>query len=337
MRRGATRASRLGRRLLALPVGVLLAALALEVALRAVGHWVPDPTWYVGELENRPSENFVPDPDTGWRMRSDHRFTRPAAGVEIEYLSDGEGFRRSASPRASGRDALVAFVGDSQTWGFGVPFEASFGERIGERLGLRTANFSQPGFGIDQVGLALRHQALPREPDLIVVGVFRDDFSRSLQAYRFVEGFNKPTFVLDGGELRRRTEGDRDGAATVWLQRRSHLYTLLSEKLRSGGILEPDSTWLDLNEALLRRMRDDARAAGVPILFVRIPRDLGTRFEALDAIMGRLGAEYVDPARTPPEETELYYADRHLNEAGHRWVADCVERWIAANEPELTR
>ena len=90
---------RVRRRILAVVGAVGLALGALELALRVVERYEPEPIWYVGELENQPSENFAIDSETGWRMRPDHRFTRPAAGVEIEYLSDGEGLRRSATPR----------------------------------------------------------------------------------------------------------------------------------------------------------------------------------------------------------------------------------------------
>ncbi len=329
------RASRAKRPAVAL-VALVLALACGELGLRALGRAVPEPTYYVGEFEDRPSANFASDPDTGWRMHGNHVFTRNADGVPITYRSDANGFRTGDDAPAPLRSQLVALVGDSQTWGFGVPFEQTFGALLGLDLGgVRVANLAQPGFGLDQIGLALRHQALPLQPDLVVVAVFKDDFNRSLQAYRTVEGMNKPTFVLEDGALRRRTADDRPGALVRFLERHSHLYQLARRTLRDAGLVAPDETWLELNTALLDAMRADAEAAGVPVVFLRIPSEPGTTFEAFDAWARRTGAPYIDPARTPPDEGELYLPDRHLNGAGHRWVADCILRWIEEHLPEL--
>ena len=59
-----------------------------------------------------------------------------------------------------------------------------------------------PGFGLDQMWMSVRHQALPMNPTLIIMGFIDQDLDRSLTAYRHGEGFNKPTFEMDGKVLR---------------------------------------------------------------------------------------------------------------------------------------
>lgn len=331
-RRGAGRRALLG-------LAAALAALAgLELALRALGRYAPEPVWYPGELPDRPGENFVRDAETGWRMRPDHCFARPAQGVEIEYRSDSEGFRTDpglAPPRGEG---LVALVGDSQAWGFGVPYPECFAARLQEELGLRVLNLSQPGFGVDQIGLALARQALPRRPALGVVAIFRDDFNRSLQGYRQVEGMSKPTFALRAGELVPLSAADRPAAPLRFLRRRTHLWGLAADLARRLGLAAPDRTWEELNFALLDRMVADAAAAGVPLVFLRVPRDVGTRFEALDRWAQSRGAPYLDPGLAPPEDaTDLYLPDKHLSSAGHRWVAQRLAAFVRERHPELGR
>ncbi len=333
-----TRAGRVQTKHLLVLAGALAAAcVTAEIALRFLGRFPPEPVWYVGEFENRDSENFAVDDATGWRMRPDQRFTRPALGREIVYQSDAEGFRCDPDARVPDRELLIAIVGDSQAWGFGVPYAGTFGARLGAALGgARVLNLAQPGYGVDQIGLALRHHGLPREPDLVVVAIFRNDFNRSLQAFRAIEGFNKPTFVLDDGELRRRTAEDRPGALATFLMRSTHLWGLGQRAFEALGIRDADADWQALNFALLDAMVEDLERAGVPALFLSVPRTRTVGFSTFDAWAARAGVHFVDPASTPPAtEEELFLPDRHLTEAGHRWVTDCLLAELEASLPEL--
>ena len=97
-------------------------------------------------------------------------------------------------------------VGDSYTFGAGVDFQDTFGAILQRKTPDRVVyNLGMPGFGIDQVWMSVRHQAIDLRPDLIVAGIVDADFERSLIPYREAEGFNKPTFQLVNGRLTQRT------------------------------------------------------------------------------------------------------------------------------------
>jgi hypothetical protein len=141
-----------------------------ETALRIVRGTDPiNPPTYVGQNENRPSRNFEPDADTGWRMRSNREFEWVIDGHPEKYRSNRQGFRSDRDfDHPSGM--LIGAVGDSFTWGTGVAYGETFGHLIEKHFeGATVYNFAMPGFGIDQMWMSVRHQILPLHPSLVVV------------------------------------------------------------------------------------------------------------------------------------------------------------------------
>ena len=127
------------------------------------------PPFYVGEFENRASENFVVDEHTGWRMRSSHTFMWRIGedGEEHTYKSNVDGFR---SNQEFSQQGPVVLLGDSFTFGTGVTYENTFGALLENHLGTAPVyNFAMPGFGIDQMWMALQYQASRFAPKLVVV------------------------------------------------------------------------------------------------------------------------------------------------------------------------
>jgi len=307
--------------------GTVLALGAGEGALRLLDLARLAPTTYVGEHENRPSENFVPDPRTGWRMRPSHAFEWEVEGTRILYRSDADGFRTASEGAPPEGERRLVVAGDSFAWGTGVPYEATFGARLAEALGGWTLlNLAMPGYGLDQVWLSLRHYGLPTRPDLAVVAIYPEDFERSRTAFRVKEGFNKPTFKLEDGALALRTAEDRPGAAVRWLESRSRLFTAWKGLVRRAGRVVPLGEWWTLNEAILDAIRADGEAAGVPVLFVHVPPKEWRRFPTLSRYMERAGALYVDPAsaRSDPPDGTYYEIDSHLSPEGHRLFAEWI-------------
>lgn len=327
-----------------LKLGLLVASTALallggELLLALAGVAEPEPRTWPGERENQHREHFIADREVGWRMRPGAEFRWTVGGIESVYYADAEGFRTAAPSgapaggSAAGRRRIV-LVGDSFLWGFGVPYEASCGALLESRLdGVTVANRAMPGFGLDQVWLSLRHWALPLAPELVIVGLFVDDFNRSLHAYRPAEGFNKPTFRLAGERLVELGAGDRPGWLYRFLERRSRIFALGRHVDRKRGRLWGTGRWWSLNAAFLDAMRREAAAAGVPLLFVHIPYVEPIPFPALDAYMDRHGESYLGlPPWTPEQRRELFLeGDVHLGAGGHRFLADALEKIVRAH------
>jgi hypothetical protein len=311
------------------------AVVALDAGLRFVpGLWYvrPHPRAYVGEYTSRVSPNFVADSLIGWRIRPGHQFRWRMGGRVTRYVANPQGFRSPHDFGIRPRGTLIALLGDSFTFGTGVDYEQTFGARLEAADSGRTVfNFALPGFGTDQMWMALRHQALPLAPDLIVVAFVDQDLDRSLTAYRPVEGFTKPTFVLDGDSLRSETPADRPSGLVRALERHSTLWTAAREATRRMGFRRPVGSWWHTNAALFRAMAGDAREAGVPIVFVRIPTQLPLPFPSWRALMAELNAHHLDLAHPDslPDHPILFPADGHIDSAGHAFVAARLSPMVA--------
>jgi len=317
---------------LALPAGLVVA----ELGLWAVGFRLPAPI-HAGDLASRPSPHFEPDPELGWRMRPAHVFEKPdPTGAVVAYRSDADGFRRGSADesRDDGRPLLVT-AGDSFAFGWDVPYEDVFGTRLAARLGWRTRNVAMPGYGLDQAWTAVREVALGWKPSLVVLGLFLEDFERSRTAYRMVEGFAKPRFLLRDGALVPETPDDAPGALGRWLEAR-RVVRFLDAGLRHAGRFVELGPWWSLNGAILAALRDDCAAAGVPLVVLFVPDDRWRSFPALAPHLERAGVACIDPvALHPTPPPHLYFEGtghpEHLARAGHAFLAELLEAWWREN------
>jgi lysophospholipase L1-like esterase len=253
----------------------------------------------------------------------------------VLYVADENGFRIDPdAPAPSGSRRIVA-VGDSFTFGTGVPAADSFPAVLARRMGFALTNVAQPGYGLDQVWQSLLLEAIPRAPDLVVAGIYPEDLERSLSAYR--NKMNKPTFRLDGGALVAMTASDRPGPVTRFLEERSRVFTLSRQVSVNAGYRFGVGEMWDLNAAMLDDMMRACRDARVPIVFVHVPPNTLDEFPALGKHLARAGALYVDPLPAMKAQSAPLYLERdmHLNEAGHALIASQVEALLRAHPEAL--
>jgi hypothetical protein len=331
-----------GARYAALATTVLAATglaclLLAELALRLLPGFDPQLRFYPGERTSLPHEVFAPDPELGWRMRPGIRHERETDEFHVVYASNAQGFRAAADFDAIETRRRIAVVGDSVSFGQGVALEETWGARVGAGLPDSVAyNFAMPGFGIDQMWLTVRSQALPRRPDLVIVGFINDDFARSLSAWRADLRMTKPSFVLEDGRLRPARVDDRPAAAWRLVQDHSRVWALVGRLRRLVSMRLPVGEWWTLNAAILDAIRADCDAAGVPVLFAYLPVKGVRAFPTLPAHMRRTGAAFLDLGQPGFAPEGLHYErDRHPNVRGHRWIAERVLEWIRAELPRL--
>lgn len=319
-------------RLILLCGSLVVAALLVEALLRLSPVFRPTSRTYVGEYANRPSQTFVADPDTGWRMR-------PGPPFASIYQSNAQGFRRPGDFDPHETRKKIALVGDSFTFGWDVEYPQTYGAQLEAALpGTVVYNLAMPGFGLDQMWLSVRTQALPLKPDLVVVAFISPDFTRSEEAYRLIEGFNKPVFKLVDGRLVPQTAADRPNAVVRFLQHHSSLWRLGRLALRRVAHQIPVGEWWSLNRAILDAIQADCRQRGVPLLFVYLPAKEWSHFPEIRSYMTRVGARFVDLSDPAHRLTpELYFPGQgaHPNPEGHRFIAKILLDWIRRNMPEL--
>jgi hypothetical protein len=305
-----------------------------EYLLRNKVRFYPVQMGWVGQFHNRPSINFVTDPQTGWRMRANHSFLYTLDHLTYVYTSNSQGFRGPADFDPHDRRFKVAFVGDSFTFGTGVPNDGTYAAVLAAASPDRVSwNFAMPGFGVDQAWLSARYQALPLKPDLLVVGLINIDFERSQVVFRRVEGFSKPTFKLVDGKLVQRGVEPPFNFVMRYLDEKSRLWSVWIGAVRSVGLKYGYGEYWTLNQAIIDAIRDDCRKAGVPVLFLYIPIKGMQPFPALAAYMHRTGASYIDLTEERPAPPRSIYlrTDSHLSAEGHRYVASLIDGWLKAH------
>jgi hypothetical protein len=310
------------KKLLLLFGSLVLMFLLAEGLLRFFPLLRAHPRTYVGEYDNRQEKLhtfLVPDPLMGWKMRPNAPRT------------NAQGFRAASDFHPNQACKGIAFAGDSFTYGVAVGYEKTFASLIQAGApGYCAYNMGIPGFGLDQMWLTVRTQALPLHPRMVIVNFIIDDLTRSEQAYNFGFG-SKPVFKLAEGRLVPETREDRPSFFVRFLQHNSSLWRVVQLADRTLALRYPHGEWWYLNAAILDAIREDCRKAGVPVLFVYIPT-LGWRaFPSLRAYMLRNQANFIDLSQGEFELTPDKYIpnDGHLNEKGHRQVADAVLDFIA--------
>jgi hypothetical protein len=305
--------------------------LAAEALLRLIPRIQLEPRTFPGQYTNQPSENFIVDPATGWRMHPNHTFVLSKPEFRNTYHANAQGFRRNGDFDPAERRRKIVLIGDSFTFGIGVEYEETYGFQIESQLKDTVVyNLAMPGFAVDQMWLSLKYQALPLTPDLIVVGLVDTDLQRSQAAYRASSGFNKPAFKLVAGQLVPRTAEDRLGALSWFLEIHSRLWAAGWLTARSLSYRIPMGEWWFLNKAIIEQIRAECRESNTAVLFIYIPTKARRPFQTLHSYLTGVNADFIDVAVwNPAPPADFYYADDgHPTARGHYYIADKFIDWV---------
>lgn len=316
-------------RALVVPAAVVIVFItAAEAALHFVPKLRPLPRTYVGEHSSPGRRGaLVADPVIGWRYDASRVFGRP-----IQYRTNSSGFRSerefiAPSPK---RGDVVALIGDSFTFGLGIEYAETFGAIIESRLRRPSVyNFGIMGFGMDQMWLTLRAEALPLKPSLVIVTFISGDFTRTQEAFRPWEGFTKPVYTLRDGALVPQTRQDVPGPFLRFFDKHSSVLRVGRLAMRTFAHHFPVGEWWNLNAAVLDQIRADCAVSDVPVVFVYIPTKEWQQFPSLRDYMRRTHANFIDMTvgnQLPIEGTTL--PDGHLNATGNRKVANAIAEWM---------
>ena len=305
--------------------------LLAEGTLRLFPLLRPLPRTYVGDYDNRQGKSWwVPDPLLGWKMNP---------GLQTRtFQINGHGFRGPSDFDPNQGCKGIAFAGDSFTFGLGVEYERTFASLTQAGApGICAYNMGIPGFGLDQIWLTVRTHALPLHPRLIIVTFISGDLTRSEEAFNPIQGLNKPVFKLAEGRLVPEAAEDRPSFLVRFLQHHSSLWRVVRLADRTLAHRYPHGEWWYLNAAILDAIRDDCRRAGVPVLFVYIPTREWGAFPSLRAYMFRNQANFIDLSQGQfALATDMYIPrDGHINDKGHRRVADAILSWLQQALPML--
>lgn len=295
-----------------------------------------------------PGHDQIHDPDLGWVGRPNFR---DPGGVTL----NAEGLRASREYTQERVDGVgrVMLLGDSFTFGMLVKDEETFGAQLEARLAPRLGeveviNAGVCGYGTDQAYLYWKKRGHTYRPDVVVLGLFVDDFVRTgLSNF----GYLKPKLEVVGGELVVRNtpipvpesltmaqlpparDGLRLFSALAHFQRKA--------RWKSRGEWQPperfDAT-AEVIEHILKDLDADARAKGAKLVVLLFPtQDYDLRFDsvrierAVTEASQRQGVLLVDLKpkllawdEAHPDDRAYNPATYHWSPAGHGVAADAL-------------
>lgn len=329
--RVATGARRALPQLLLMAASFGVALLAAEIVLRAV---VGTPVHF-----RHPQEHYANDPVLGHRLVPHQRAFTHDAPVAVNAL--GMRDREVAAATPPGLQRVLA-IGDSQTFGNGLPLDATWPKQLGDRLGagVEVLNAGVPGTDTWQHDRWLAELQRSLRFDLVVLGLYANDVVPLPQRIGTEVALSNDRAHRISYVLR------RSAVATALWQAISSLRARLAPDpgaLREQAIVtgaEPsaaDADWRQV-EVSLRGMQRTARDAGADLLVLLIPRrdQVSGRLAAegfqqrAASIAARLGVEVVD-GRPPLSAAFGELGDRlflpwdgHDSAAANRVLADAL-------------
>ena len=157
----------------------------------------------------------------------------------------------------------------------------------------------------------------------------------TLQEFAARSGAN---FIDLGGKLppillRPQSQDDEANGLIRFLERYSVIWKLIRKTVRNLGFRYPVGDWWLRNEAILEAIMAESKQAGTPVLFLRLPQKDWREFSTLREFAARTGANFIDlggPAARPSYDVH-FVDDGHIDEGGHRFVANELYQWVRDN------
>lgn len=234
------------KRVAALSLGLVLAAVAAEIGVRIL----------VGEQPKFP-RRVVGAP---WGLRYNEpgaRYRHKSADVEVHFSINAQGMRAErgfayAKPDGTFR---VVCLGDSFTIGYEVDFEDTFASVLERELGaaglrVEVLNAGVSGYSNAEECLYLERELHRYDPDLVLVSFFNNDLDDNVRT---------GLFALEDGELVTRAEDYVPAGRLGDFLNRSRVFNWLSERSDAFAVAKEKLTLL-----LKRRMVADERAGVDP-------------------------------------------------------------------------
>ena len=310
-------------------------------------------SWFAGG--NHPRFLFQPDPESGYTLRPGFRGREIAPGHEFDVAAviDSRGLRdHPHSPQTAPPVPCVLTVGDSMTFGEGVPAEGSYSAWLERTAGARVYNAGVPGYSSGQMLVRLR-RFLPALRPAAVVMTLSPLWDRQRCATPFVykdgyivaQGYADRLVLLGGNLYLEETRLPVLGSATVRAKRYSVLMRLAlpgaagaARKLLHRSRAEPPTSMSDLeptarNLAAAQHLAESFGARFVALLV----DDRGPEFrhdrDLLEARLRQLGVPFLaaDALLPGADWPQLRFRrDGHWNAAGHEAVGKALAPQIQA-------
>jgi len=238
----------------------------------------------------------------------------------------------------------VVFVGDSVTFGYGLPEESTYvhllnGRRIGGSAPIETINAAIAGWSAREYRMFVERYAEALQPDAIIVGVVLNDLTELLNGRLETTGQSSISAINTLTLLARRS-------AAVSALKRLYIRVAdprgreldsvreLAERPESRAVREAMASHLEelmqtYEFAAVRSIRFGLML--FPFAFQLDEPSLDAPQREMREFAERMGIAYLDllePLGGIPSKT-LMLDDVHFSAAGNRLIADAVAAWLA--------
>jgi len=333
-------ASERRKKLLLAGMSVLATLLFAEAALRILGIGAirRGSPWFAGG--NHPRFLFQPDPASGYALRPGFRGKEIAFSNEfkVPVAIDPQGVREQT--HTAGPRPAVLTLGDSITFGEGVPADRTWSAVLERESGVRVYNGGVPGYSTCQMEGHARILIPRLHPDLVLV-TFSPHWDRDRCATPFLymggyivsERYLERLHLIGGNLYLGETRLPGLGAATAWAKHVSYLARLALPPLGDAArrltrkkpvLLRPSPEDYEPTARALASIREQARQAGAGFLAVLIEsrgRDYEIDRANLERVLKPRGIPLLSLDDAQADWPRLRYPrDQHWNEAGHRVV-----------------
>ena len=332
------------RVLLLLVIGVLVASCVEGAARLILRYRVPEPVVPAG------IGRF--DEKLGWSLTPLAHGISKRTGYEVDYRINSKGLRnRETTYKKPQGTFRIVLLGDSRTFGWGVPIEKHFSTLLeGYFQDVEVINMGIGGFGIDQELLFLNDEGFRYEPDLVLTYVPHYGDSRHMHTERW--GASKPRFKLVEGKLvlmnspvlGKPTSTGTSNKVSRWLNAHSAAFKLFKSgwaAYKGQGDLtdaqdKEDQRDLqneafrkelyELGEALVNAMQEESAKHGATFVLVT---QIGPLHEA--ALKRKMfSLDVLEPLSN--EKFALPAGLEHINESGNGVLAWEIANFLKANK-----
>lgn len=302
-------------------------------------------------------------PILGWFHQKSKKAILIKDNWQIEIHTNSAGMRgsREYSMDKPAPVTRVLSLGDSFVFGFGVKDDETFSARLEQSdPNLEVLNLGVPAYGLDQMLLCFKEIGRQYNPDLVIVGIFPEDFWRATRSFTDA-GYAKPYFILSGQNLLLQNVPTPQPFELKYNQfpdviesnkiedffQKSILYrSFYKAMIRIGknlGWVDPDSTdeWI-LGRQLLKALIADIKTAGAQVVLVMIPPDRWVQSPRQDSLRRSL-LRFAEREQVPmidltpfffrsvqqSDLTEYYIKDDwHWTAKGHQLAASVLKDFI---------
>jgi lysophospholipase L1-like esterase len=324
------------KKLLLSALSLLLALLFAEVALRLLGFGTAGrgSPWFAGG--NHPRFLFQPERLSGYTLRPGFRGRQIAMTREFDVpvTVDARGMRDH--PHAAPPRPAVLALGDSITFGEGVPVDRAYAAVLEREAGVRVYNAGVPGYGSPQMVGRLKRLLPQLRPDVVVMTLSPLwDRQRAATPFVYKEGYivargYADRLVLLGDNLYlQEVRWPVIGPATAHAKRSSAVMRLVLPALGNTARAirrrpEPPPARQDyepsaraINEA--RRLSESNGARFLAVFIDSRDEDFARDRDALEEALMARGIPFLALDSLPVDWTALRYPlDGHWNAAGHQ-------------------